>query len=59
MVIEDQGSLILIRPIPADPIGAAVGSLAGGGWNSDQLRAAFRDEESVGDDRKKPSRKRS
>jgi hypothetical protein len=56
VVIEDQGSWILIRPIPADPIGAAVGSLAGRGPNSAQLRAAFRDDESAADERKDPNR---
>jgi bifunctional DNA-binding transcriptional regulator/antitoxin component of YhaV-PrlF toxin-antitoxin module len=47
VVIEDQGSAILVRPIPADPIGAAVGSLAGRGPNSDGLRAIVRDEEAA------------
>ena len=47
VVIEDQGSTLLIRPIPADPIGAAVGSLAGRGPNSDELRSIVRDEETA------------
>jgi bifunctional DNA-binding transcriptional regulator/antitoxin component of YhaV-PrlF toxin-antitoxin module len=49
VVIEDQGSAILVRPIPADPIGAALGSLAGRGPNSDELRAILREEESATD----------
>jgi len=46
VVVEDHGGALLIRPIPADPIGAALGSLAGRGPNSDVLRSIVRDEES-------------
>ena len=45
VVIEDQGTSISIRPIPDDPIGAAIGSLAGRGPSSEELRAIFREEE--------------
>ncbi len=47
VVVEDQGSALLIRPIPADPIRAAMGSLAGRRPNSDELRSILRDEESA------------
>jgi bifunctional DNA-binding transcriptional regulator/antitoxin component of YhaV-PrlF toxin-antitoxin module len=47
VVVEDQGTAVLIRPIPPDPIGAAVGSLAGRRPNSDELRSIVRDEESA------------
>ena len=47
VVVEDQGTAVLIRPIPPDPIGAAVGSLVGRGPNTDELRAIVRDEESA------------
>ena len=54
VVIEDQGTAVLIRPIPADPIGAAVGSLAGKGPNSDELRSITREEESAIDAKRRP-----
>jgi hypothetical protein len=50
--LEDQGSAIIIRPIPDDPIGAAIGSLRGRGPDTDQMRAIVRDEESAGDDQR-------
>jgi AbrB family looped-hinge helix DNA binding protein len=53
VVIEDHGGTLLIRPIPADPIGAALGSLAGRGPNSDALRSRLRDEESTVEERKR------
>lgn len=49
IVLEDQGGAVLIRPIPADPIGAAVGSLAGRGPTTDQMRTLVREEESAVD----------
>jgi AbrB family looped-hinge helix DNA binding protein len=42
VVIEDQGDSLVLRPLRADPIGAAVGSLAGPGSTTDELRAALR-----------------
>ena len=48
--VEDQGSAIVIRPIPDDPIGAAIGSLRGRGPDTDSARAIVRGEESAGDD---------
>ena len=39
------------RPIPADPIGTAVGSLASPGPTTDELRAALHDEEGRADER--------
>ena len=45
IVIEDQGNALLIRPIPDDPIGAAIGSLRGRGPASDELRRIVRGEE--------------
>jgi bifunctional DNA-binding transcriptional regulator/antitoxin component of YhaV-PrlF toxin-antitoxin module len=56
VVLEDQGTAILIRPIPADPIGAAVGSLSGRGPTSDELRSLIRDEESAVDASRKARR---
>lgn len=48
--LEDQGSAIVIRPIPDDPIGAAIGSLRGRDPDTDSARAIIRDEESARDD---------
>ncbi len=46
VAIEDQGDTILIRPLPADPIGAAIGSLPlPRGLTSDDLRRAARAED--------------
>lgn len=45
--IEDHGDSIVVRPIPDDPIAAALGSLRGRGPNSDEMRKALRDEESA------------
>lgn len=47
VVVEDRGSALLIRPIPADPIRAAIGSLAGRRPTSDELRSFAREEESA------------
>ena len=52
VVVEDQGNALLIRPIPADPIGAAIGSLAGRRPTSDELRSILRDEESAIDEQR-------
>jgi AbrB family looped-hinge helix DNA binding protein len=47
--IEDRGDAIVVRPMPEDPIAAALGSLRGRGPNSEELRAILRDEESARD----------
>lgn len=53
VVIEDHGHELTIRPIPPDPIRAAIGSLrpsAPGDPTSDELRAALREEEAEAED---------
>ncbi len=42
VIVEDQGDALVLRPLPADPIGAAIGSLAGPGPTTDEMRAALR-----------------
>jgi hypothetical protein len=42
VITEDQVDALVLRPLPADPIGAAVGSLAGPGPTTDEMRAALR-----------------
>ncbi len=43
--MEDRGGSLVVRPLPDDPISAAVGSLAGPGLTSDEIRRQLRDEE--------------
>jgi len=45
VLLEDRGSSVVVRPIPADPIAAARGSMRGPGPTSDELRAMSRAEE--------------
>ena len=46
VIIEDSGDALVLRPVPADPIGAAIGSLRlPEGLTSDDLRARARAEE--------------
>lgn len=48
LLVEDHGDAIIFRPIPEDPIGAAMGSLAGPGPTTDEMRARDRaDEERI------------
>jgi AbrB family looped-hinge helix DNA binding protein len=56
VVLEDRGRALLIRPIPDDPIGAAIGSLAGRGPTSDELRAMLRQEEAAVDEGRRARR---
>jgi bifunctional DNA-binding transcriptional regulator/antitoxin component of YhaV-PrlF toxin-antitoxin module len=43
-LLERDGSLV-VQPIPDDPIGAALGSLAGPGPTTDEIRSQLRAEE--------------
>lgn len=52
VVVEDRGNAIVIRPIPDDPIGAAIGSMRGRSPNTDELRAIVHDEESAIDEQR-------
>jgi bifunctional DNA-binding transcriptional regulator/antitoxin component of YhaV-PrlF toxin-antitoxin module len=46
VVIEDRGNEVVMRPLPADPVGAARGSLRlPAGMTVDRLRAIGRAEE--------------
>jgi bifunctional DNA-binding transcriptional regulator/antitoxin component of YhaV-PrlF toxin-antitoxin module len=45
VVLVERGNTLEIRPLPDDPIGAAMGSLAGPGPTTDELRAESRAEE--------------
>jgi bifunctional DNA-binding transcriptional regulator/antitoxin component of YhaV-PrlF toxin-antitoxin module len=52
ILIDDRGDELVIRPIPDDPIRAAIGSLAGTGPSTDEMRAALRQEEAEIEDRR-------
>jgi bifunctional DNA-binding transcriptional regulator/antitoxin component of YhaV-PrlF toxin-antitoxin module len=52
VVLDDLGESVVVSPIPEDPIGAAIGSLAGPGPNTDELRAELREEEAELEDRR-------
>jgi len=54
VMVDDEGSRLMIRPLPADPIGAAAGSLAGQGPTSDESRRQWREEEAEIEARKLP-----
>lgn len=45
VIVDDQGDRVLLRPLSDDPIGEALGSLAGRGPSSEQLRKAARAED--------------
>jgi bifunctional DNA-binding transcriptional regulator/antitoxin component of YhaV-PrlF toxin-antitoxin module len=45
VLVEDHGDSLVFRPIPADPIAAAAGSLAGPGPSTEEARARARREE--------------
>jgi len=42
LILEDQGDALVLRPLPEDSIGAAIGSLAGPGPTTDEMRVALR-----------------
>jgi bifunctional DNA-binding transcriptional regulator/antitoxin component of YhaV-PrlF toxin-antitoxin module len=54
VILEDEGRMVTIRPLPDDPIGAAAGSLAGPGPTSDESRRRWRAEEAEIEARKLP-----
>ena len=47
LTLEDRGDALILRPIPPDPIRAAMGSLAGPGPTSDSAREITRAEEAA------------
>lgn len=53
LFVEDQGDALVLRPIPADPIAAAVGSLASPGPSSAEMRSLVRAEEATADERRR------
>ena len=45
LLIEDRGSSLILRPLPSDPIGAALGSLAGQGPSAAEIKRQTREED--------------
>ncbi len=45
VVLEERGNSLVIRPVPGDPIGAALASLAGPGPTSEEIRRQTREED--------------
>lgn len=52
VILEDHGFSMSIRPLPDDPIGAAMGSFAGLRPTSDEMRRQWREEEAEIEERK-------
>lgn len=52
LLIEDRGSSLVLRPLPDDPIGAAMGSLAGPGPSSAEIRRQAREEDAERDEQR-------
>lgn len=52
VIVEDRGDSLVLRPLPDDPIEAAMGSLAGPGPTSDEMRRMYREEEAEAEERK-------
>jgi bifunctional DNA-binding transcriptional regulator/antitoxin component of YhaV-PrlF toxin-antitoxin module len=51
VLVADEGDAFVIRPLPSDAIGAALGSLKAAGPSSDEIRRQLREEEAENDDR--------
>lgn len=56
VLLEDRGNAIVVRPIPADPLAAARGSMRGPGPSVDELRELSRREEAEIEARKERER---
>jgi hypothetical protein len=57
VLLEDRGNALLVRPIPADPLAAARGSMrVPGGPTVDELRQMTREEEARAEARKERQR---
>src|SRR5438309_11994319 len=53
ILMEDSGDALVLRPLPADPIAAAIGSLPlPAGLTADELRSRARIEDQDGTDRR-------
>ncbi len=52
ILIEDRGDALVLRPLPDDPIGAALDLFTAGGPSTDEIRAQLREEEAATESRR-------
>jgi len=53
VTIEDNGDAMVVRPLPADPVAALIGSVTPvGGLSADEIRELYRDEEEMAEERR-------
>jgi bifunctional DNA-binding transcriptional regulator/antitoxin component of YhaV-PrlF toxin-antitoxin module len=45
VLLDDRGGSLVVRPVPDDPIGAAIGSLGGSGRLTEEIRRQEREAE--------------
>lgn len=53
VVVVDLGDRVVLRPLPADPIGSLAGKYRGRGTSTDQARREARAEEAATESRKR------
>jgi len=56
VLIEDRGDSLVLRPLPPDPIGAALDLLPAEGPSSEQMRAQLRAEDAAAEARRLETR---
>jgi bifunctional DNA-binding transcriptional regulator/antitoxin component of YhaV-PrlF toxin-antitoxin module len=52
VMIEDQGDSLVLRPLPDDPIGAALDLFGAGGPSTEEIRAQLREEDAAAEARR-------
>ena len=52
VLIEDRGDSLVLRPLPDDPIGAALDLFTAGGPSTEEIRAQLREEEAATESRR-------
>jgi len=52
LILVDHGNSLELRPLPADPIAALMGSMNNGGLTTDDVRAQLREEDAEIEERK-------
>lgn len=53
LIVDDRGDVLVVTPLPDDPLKAARGALVGPGPTSDEMRRIAREEEAEIEDRKR------
>jgi hypothetical protein len=52
VMIEDEGDVLVRRPLPDDPIGAALELFEAGGPATDDIRAQMREDDAIAEARR-------